>query len=212
MSGTEDHRNVHSSLMHYFFSFDCKHILDMLMSSGRSKQSEKYFLHMQSFSVSDIIKEGVGQAGWLGSKNTTSVEGSSETSGLHKLEFPGHISCPHQYFTHFQCLSKFLGFLCPGTTDIYILKVPAFFFFFFFRFSFFVFLFSFFSSQEKERKKREGKWNSGKGNGRKGMLLSLPDDKFGCNERMNLGPRRWQLKTTTLVSVKLNTSLCLFCK
>lgn len=159
MSGTEDHRNVHSSLMHYFFSFDCKHILDMLMSSGRSKQSEKYFLHMQSFSVSDIIKEGVGQAGWLGSKNTTSVEGSSETSGLHKLEFPGHISCPHQYFTHFQCLSKFLGFLCPGTTDIYILKVPA--FFFFFLFSFFIFRFSFFfffllgKGKEKKGRKME---------------------------------------------------------
>lgn len=58
----------------------------------------------------------------------------------------------------------------------------------------------------------EGKGSSGKGTGRKGLLLSLPDAEVGCNKCMNLGSRKWKLKTTFgLVSLK-SAQLCLFCK
>lgn len=108
LSHTEEPGNVLSHLMQLLCFNTVLHA-----DEDWKKRLETHLLHMEGagFAVSAAVKDGVGQAESLGSKNTTCAEGSSQAFGRHKLELPGGSSCPHQHFAHIWSLSNLLGYL-----------------------------------------------------------------------------------------------------
>lgn len=144
-----------------------------------------------SFTVSGVVKEGVGQAEWLGSKKYYLCGG--KLSGIWAAQrrvSRRHVPPSPVFHPHLVPLKpsglprEVLG------RDVTPLCSPC----------------STFLPEE-------GEGSSGKGTGRKGMSLSLPAEEVWCNKRINLGLRKWKLKTTSgLESVKSGTTLCVFCK
>lgn len=191
MSGTQEPGNVLSHLMQLLhFNKSFAHWWRLVETN--CQKSTSCICKGANIAASGVTKEGVGQAEWFGSKNATSVEGSSQVCGWHKLEVPGDISCPHQCFANTRFLSNLLGFL-ESSWEVVLLHFALHALLFFFL--------------------EEGKGSGRKGTGREGMLLSLPNEEAVCNKSVNLGCRKRKLTTTSgLVPVKLGKTLCLFCK